>query len=274
MNKTVLKKFAALVCVALVAFAVVGCSGKAESTAAIGKTVVTEDELDTVMGHYTFDNKSHDITVRNVIEEFTTVEAAVNEDGTYNVPSTDDVLSYVRNHIILDEADARGIKATDEDIEAYCMDTYGMTDIDSIAASVGVTSEVAKEQLADATTMSLLRGQVVTTSAATAPLAPEASEDGDEDATSAEYAEYIIDLVGDEWDAENDTWASTDGQYYAALSEYPISNDSATYEAAYAAYTVAYQNWYSAYTQMTSEWTDFANGLFCKTSVSVGTAAV
>ena len=272
MKKSVIKKLAAVACAALMVFAVAACSSSAKSTGAIGKTVVTEDELDTVMGNYNFEGSSHEITIRNVIEEFTTLDAAVNEDGTYNVPSTDDVLSYIRNHIILDEADARGITATDEDIDAYCMDTYGMTDIDSIAASVGVTSEVAKEQLKDATLMSLLRGQVVTTDAGAAPTAPESSED--EDAESEEYAQYIFDLVGDEWDAENDTWASTDGEYYAALSTYPISNDSASYEAAYAAYTVAYQDWYNQYTQMTSEWTDFANELFCKTSVSIGTAAV
>lgn len=272
MKKSVIKKLAVLVCAALLVFAVTACSGSAKSTEALGKTVVTEEELDTVMGNYNFEGDSHEITIRQVIEEFTTLDAAVSEDGTYNVPSTDDVLSYIRNHIILDEAEARGISASEEDIQAYCMDTYGMTDIDSIAASVGVTSEVAKEQLTDAATMSLLRGQVVTTDAGTAPTAPEASED--EDAETAEYAEYILALVGDEWDAENDTWASTDGTYYAALSTYPISNDSATYEAAYAAYTVAYQSWYSKYTQMTSEWTDFANGLFCKTSVSIGTAAV
>ena len=272
MRKNGLKKAVALVCAALFALAVCACSNSAASTEALGKTVVTESELDTVMAHYTFEGESHDITIRNVIEEFTTVEAAVQSDGTYNVPSTDDVLSYVRNHIILDEAANRNIEATDADIEAYCMDTYQTTDIDSIAASVGVTSEVAKDQLKDATVMSLLRGQVVTTNAGSAPAAPTSSEDEDE--ANAEYAEYVLDLVGDEWDAENDTWASTDGSYYAALSSYPISNDSATYEAAYAAYSVAYQAWYSVYTQMTSEWTDYANTLFCEASISIGTAAV
>ena len=273
MNKSFMKKLAALACAGLLMLAVVACGGsQAEGTSAIGKTVVAENELDTVMGHYTYDGNSQEITIKNVIEEFTTLEAAVNADGTYNVPSTDDVLSYVRNHIILDEAANRGIEATDEDIDAYCKDTYQTTDIDSIAASVGVTADVAKEQLKDATTMSLLRGQVVTTDAGSAPAQPDTSEDEDE--ATAEYAEYVLGLIGDEWDAENDTWASTDGVYYASLSSYPISNDSATYEAAYAAYTVAYQNWYTQYTQMTSEWTDFANTLFCNTSLSIGTAAV
>ena len=273
MTKDMLRKLAAVLCAMVLAFVVAGCSAeKAEGISSLGKTIVTEAELDTVMGRYTFDGESHDITIRNVIEEFTTVEAAVDANGTYAVPSTDDVLSYVRNHIILDEAAVRGIEATDEDIEAYCLDTYGTSDYDSIAASVGVTTEVAMDQLKDATTMSKLRGQVVSTTPGAAPEAP--TESSDEDTANSEYASYILALVGDEWDAENDTWASTDGVYYAALSTYPISNDSATYEAAYAAYSTAYQAWYNVYTQMTSEWTDFANSLFCQASISIGTGAV
>ena len=273
MKKETFKKLAAVLCAMVLALAVSACSGeKAAGTDAIGKTIVTEAELDTVMGHYTFDGESHDITIRNVIEEFTTVEAAVDANGTYAVPSTDDVLSYVRNHIILDEAATRGIEATDEDIEAYCLDTYGTSDYDSIAAGVGVTTEVAMDQLKDAATMSKLRGQVVSTTPGAAPEAP--PESSDEDTANSEYADYIIALVGDEWDVDNNTWASTDGTFYAALATYPISNDSATYEAAYAAYSTAYQSWYNVYTQMTSEWTDFANSLFCQASISIGTGAV
>ena len=273
MKKDMFKKVAAVVCAVLIALVAYGCvEEKAEGTIVIGKTIVTEEELDTVMGHYTFAGESHDITIREVIEEFTTVEAAVDANGTYAVPSTDDVLSYVRNHIILDEAAEREITVTDDDVAAYCTDTYGTTDYDSIAASVGVTTEVAMDQLRDAATMSQLRGQVVTTNPGAAPEAPEASTDEDE--ATSEYADYVLALVGDEWDSENDTWASSEGPYYAALSTYPISNDSATYEAAYAAYSVAYQDWYNVYTQMTSEWTDFANSLFCQASISIGTAAV
>ena len=273
MRKEMLKKLAAVLCAVVIALVAAGCAGgTADGTVAIGKTIVTEAELDTVMGRYTFDGESHDITIRNVIEEFTTLDAAVDANGTYAVPSTDDVLSYVRNHIILDEAASRGIEATDADIEAYCMDTYGTSDYDSIAASVGVTTEVAMSQLKDAATMSLLRGQVVTTTPGSAPDAP--PESSDEDTANSEYADYIIALVGDEWDTDNNTWASTDGIYYAALATYPISNDSATYEAAYAAYSTAYQEWYNGYTQMTSEWTDFANSLFCQASISIGTGAV
>ena len=273
MRKDMFRKIAAVLCSVAIAFVAYGCAAEtAEGTGSLGKTIVTEDELDTVMGHYTFDGESHDITIRNVIEEFTTVEAAVDANGTYAVPSTDDVLSYVRNHIILDEAAAREITVTDDDIASYCMDTYGTTDYDSIAAGVGVTTEVAMSQLRDAATMSQLRGQVVTTNPGAAPEAPEMSDDEDE--ATSEYADYVLALVGDEWDSVNDTWASSEGPYYAALSTYPISNDAATYEAAYAAYSVAYQSWYNVYTQMTSEWTDFANSLFCQTSISIGTAAV
>ena len=119
MNNKVIKRIAVALCAVLFALVLASCAGeKAEGTIALGKTTITESELDTVMGRYTFDGESHDITIREVIEEFTTIESALGDDGTGNVPSTDDVLSYVRNHIILDEAAARGITVTDADIEA------------------------------------------------------------------------------------------------------------------------------------------------------------
>ena len=294
--KNFVKTFAALACATLLAATVAACSNSGSSTGggtptegtAVGATFVEEGDLDAVLGNYTFNGESHDITIRNVIEEFTTVEAVVQEDGSYIVPSAEDVLDYVRNHIILDEAAARGIEATDDDVKAYCIETYGIDDIQTIADSAGVTAEAAEVQLKDAATMDLLRGEVAETDAGAAPAMPETvTDDTDADADTdsedtavaedealPEYAEYIINLAGDEWDSENDTWASTDGEYYAALSEYEIHNDSATYEAAYMAYNVAYQKWYDQYNQMTGEWTDFANTLFSNALISIYTVAV
>jgi hypothetical protein len=115
---------------------------------------------------------------------------------------------------------------------------------------------------------------VVTTTVPDQPTAPTAPSDGNEDTTSADYAQYIINLAGDEWDSENNTWARTDGSYYSALSTYSISNDSASYAAAEQAYYVAYSNYSTAASQASSEWTTYVNTLLSKTSIQISSMTV
>ena len=54
--------------------------------------------------------------------------------------------------------------------------------------------------------MQKLYDKIVGTSSATMPEAPAQPEDGNEDTASKDYADYIIKLAGDEWDAEKGTW--------------------------------------------------------------------
>ena len=68
--------------------------------------------------------------------------------------------------------------------------------------------------------------------------------------------------------------ASTDGPYYKALNGYSISNDSATYEAALAAYKVAGSNYQQVAAQATAEWRNAANKLLEKSSVSIYSLAL
>ena len=103
---------------------------------------------------------------------------------------------------------------------------------------------------------------------------PTAPSDGKQDTANADYAKYIIDLAGDEWSADKNTWASTDGPYYKALNGYSISNDSATYEAALEAYKVAGSNYKQVAAQATAEWRDAANKLLEKSSVSIYSLAL
>ena len=53
----------------------------------------------------------------------------------------------------------------------------------------------------------------------------------------------------------------------------PISNDEATYEAALAAYTVAYTTHGSASQAQMAEWTEFVNNLLSRASIEIKTLA-
>ena len=86
-----------------------------------------------------------------------------------------------------------------------------------------------------------------------------------------EYADYIIKLVGNEWDSASGSWASLDGPYATALSTYNITPSGATYEAAQSAYYVAYQQYSSSQTEVSSKWSDFVNELLSNSTMNLNT---
>ncbi|WP_314945163.1 hypothetical protein [Olsenella uli] len=234
-----------------------------------GKTTLSEDQLDSVMGTYTYGGKTYDVTARDVITTQSSLSSAKQEDGSYKVPAADGVVSYARSAILAKAAEDQGISISDEDRDAYAQSTLGNSDYDSIASSYGMDADTVKKLISQSAAMSKLRDSVVTTNAGTAPTAPTKPADGQQDAATSDYAQYVIGLAGSEWDADNNGWAATDGPYATALSNYTITNDSATYEAAQAAYYVAYQQYSSTQSVAKSQWTNYVNGLLCNASISV-----
>lgn len=259
---------AALIIVAVVA-AVIGYvigSGGFGGTGT-GTATVGEGQLDTVIASYTYNGASHDITVRSAIESEYSLESAQNSDGTYSVPSAETIISTVRNNILVSEAESRGIEVSDDEMDQFAESVLGSSDYATLATQYGVTEDQAKEIVRERALIQKLYSQVVPeASTATAPTEPTAPENGDTSTSSAEYAQYIIDLAGDEWDSENNTWASTDGSYYVALGD-AFTGDTATYEQAVTAYYVAYQEYSNQMSGYTTTWTDFANGLFANANI-------
>lgn len=259
---------AALIIVAVVA-AVIGYvigSGGFGGTGT-GTATVGEDQLDTVIASYTYNGASHDITVRSAIESEYSLESAQNSDGTYSVPSAETIISTVRNNILVSEAESRGIEVSDDEMDQFAESMLGSSDYATLATQYGVTEDQAKDIVRERALIQKLYSQVVPeASTATAPTEPTAPENGDTSTSSAEYAQYIIDLAGDEWDSENNRWASTDGSYYVALGD-AFTGDTATYEQAVTAYYVAYQEYSNQMSGYTTTWTDFANGLFANANI-------
>lgn len=105
--------------------------------------------------------------------------------------------------------------------------------------------------------------------APTAPAAPEEPENGDSAAVSAEYAAYIIDLAGKEWDKEAGTWASPDGTYATALAGEEFTADSASYAQAQKAYAAAYQDYAKHAADSNQSWTEYVNALFAKADITL-----
>lgn len=266
-----------VICVALLIVGVLAghfLLGGASGVSLNGRTALSAGELDSTIATYTFDGKTTNVTAREVLEEVqgsTTIPA--NEDGTYNVPSASDVLSYVQNEILLADAEARGLSVSDEEISEYASSSLGTDDLASIAEQAGMDEQAVKDVLRENLLASKLQQAVTTVTLPEQPTAPEEPADGEEDKATEEYASYVIALLGDEWDSEANDWARTDGTYYATLSGYEISNDAATYAAASAAYSVASSAYQDATTQIKEEWSAYTDSLLSRATIQLGSLA-
>ncbi len=269
---------AAWVVIAVVALAIGVAAGHfllggAGTISLNGRTTLSAGELDSTVATYTVDGRTVSVTAREVLEESSgDAELTANEDGTYDVPSASDVLTYAQNQIILADADARGLTATDDEVDEFVSTNLG-TDLATLATSWGIDEDAARSVVADAVTMRKLQDEVATTELPEQPTAPSEPAEGAEDEPTAEYAQYVIGLLGDEWDADANDWARTDGTYYATLSGYEISNDAATYAAASAAYSVASSAYQQAYNQVSEELSAYTDALLSKATIQIGSLA-
>lgn len=236
-----------------------------------GRTTVTEDELGTPLGSYAYDGEVTQVSVREAIEETQSLASAKNDDGTYDIPSADAVLSVARNHFLLLEAESRGVVASDDEVAAYVLSTWGTDDYAALASSYRMSEEQVREFMKRAATLRKLRDEVVTTSALGEPQPPAEPEEGMEGYATQAYAEYILGLVGDEWDVNANWWAREDGPFRSQLINFSISNEAATYKAAQAAYFVARSQYAAVEQQIAEEWSTYVNQILSEVTVELGT---
>lgn len=239
-----------------------------------GRTTLSEGELNTPIASYTYNGQTKEVTAREVIENTSGLDAAKQSDGTYAVPAADKIIGYVRNALVVAEAQSQGISVSDQEVSDYMQTNFKTTDVSQVASAYKLSEDVAKKLIHDAVIMKKYRDKVLTTKLPDAPQAPTAPEDGNSETTSQEYAQYIIGLAGDEWDATNNTWASQDGDYYKQLSAYSISKDSASYAAAQTAYQVAMSKYSAVASKASQEWSQKINEILGKASIAVYSLAL
>lgn len=239
-----------------------------------GRTTLSEGELNTPVASYTYNGQTKEVSAREVIENTSGLDAAKQSDGTYTVPPADKIIGYVRNALVVAEAQSKGISASDDDINKYMQTNFKTTDVSQVASAYKLSEDVTKKLINDAVIMKKYRDSVLSTPLPDAPQAPTAPEDGNSETTSQEYAQYIVGLAGDEWDAKNNTWASQDGDYYKQLSAYKISNDSASYAAAQTAYQVAMSKYSTVANKASQEWSQKINEILGKASIAVYSLAL
>lgn len=273
MQRAMMGKHKYFIAGALAAVIVAGVSGYFLGSGGFGSKgvsapVFAESELDATVATWKFKGASHKISAREAIESQYSLDSVKDEDGNYPAPSADAVLSYVRNRILLEEASKQGIELRDEDLSSSAEASLGTSDFSAIADQYGVSEDQAKQIVREQGTIQKLY-QSVMDDAPAMPKAPAEPESGDENEAKAEYAAYIIDLAGKEWDAEAGTWAKLDGAYATALAGEEITPESATYAQAQKAYAVAYQQYMLESQGANAKWTSYVNELFGEADVEL-----
>ena len=175
----------------------------------------------------------------------------------------------MRNKILLDAAEDEGITVSSKEMKKYAEDSIGTSDYKTMATQYGVSKDQAKQIVRQSATLQKLYKKKVGDSSASMPTAPTEPADGNEETASKDYADYIINLAGDEWDSEKGTWKDADSTYAKAFADDAFTADSATYKQAMTAYYTAYQQYSSQASGASSKWTEYANGLYAKTNISI-----
>ncbi|MCH3925679.1 MAG: hypothetical protein LKE27_04335 [Atopobiaceae bacterium] len=240
-------------------------------TSSLGSQTLQEANLDTVVARYAYNGQTYEITAKDVITQSSSLDSAANDDGSYTVPTADSIIDLARNQIMQKVVDAQGITVSDDDMDAYAQQYLGSTDYATIASNYNMDEDSVRNLVRQSCALSKLRSQVVTAEIPSQPTAPSKPADGAEDTPTADYATYIINLAGDEWDSKTGTWKDSSSTYASALADYQITNDSATYAAAQAAYYVAYQQYSTASQTASQQWTNYVNDQLSKASIEIYT---
>ena len=243
--------------------------GGGASGALAGKSTVTEAELDQPYATYTYKGKKASISVREIIEQNGTLEAAKDEEGNYTLPSAEYALNAARTAILNSEVESRGIEVSEDDAKAYAEKALGTSDYEAIGATYGMDADAVKDLIIENCRLNTLREEIVGGELPTMPEAPTAAEEGKEAEVTKAYAEYIINIAGDAWDAKKKAWKEADGAYATALADSTFSADGASYNDAQTAYYVAYQEYSQKQTEMGSSWTDYLNSLMSNASIEI-----
>ena len=266
-KKTMIAAFVVAVVIAAVVGFFIGNGGFGGK--GVGSSTLTEDQLDSTVASYSYNGKKSDITAREAIESQYSLDTVKDGDGNYAAPSADVILSYVRNQILLDAAEGEGITVSSKEMKQYAEDSIGTSDYKTMATQYGVSKDQAKQIVRQSAMLQKLYKKKVGDTSASMPTAPTEPADGNEETASKDYADYIINLAGDEWDSSKGTWKDGGSTYAKAFADDAFTADSATYKQAMTAYYTAYQQYSSQASSASSKWTEYANSLYAKANISI-----
>lgn len=126
-------------------------------TSSLGSQTLQEADLDTVVARYTYNGQTYEITAKDVITQSSSLDSAANDDGSYTVPTADNIIDLARNQIMQKVVDAQGITVSDDDMDAYAQQYLGSTDYATIASNYNMDEDSVRNLVRQSCALSKLR---------------------------------------------------------------------------------------------------------------------
>lgn len=238
------------------------------------ETTYTQEEASKgVVATYTYDGETYEVTALDALEDAGTLADAEVEPGVYSAPNADAILAAARNGLALTMAEKAGIVVTDETHAEYLQASFGTTDPAQVAEIVGMPAEQAERITREAATLYEYRKSVAPLPDMTAPVEPAEPEAGAEEVRTAEYAQYVISVAGDAWDASNGTWADPESAFAQSMGLTDFSAESADHHAARTAFYLAQDAYFEKRRAASQAWLDILNEAFSEADIRIGTLA-
>lgn len=234
------------------------------ATSLTGVTQLSEGQLSETVGTYTLNGQTHNVTAREAL--IAAGALTKNDSDSYDAPTAEDVLTVARNAAMSDAADERGITASDDEITTYLNDTFGTDDMAAAAEVYGYTEDELRDLVTSAIKNQKLYVEVTDNESGvgTAPTAPADDLDG------ADAASYIIEIAGNDWNADKNAWADDKSDMAQAVGDF--DGKTAIHEQAEAAYQVAYEAWNTRLTEVMDLWSDFCSETYKDVVITCATA--
>lgn len=243
-------------CVVVGVASIVLATTLSKGSKSVPTTIPVDKSENYVVGSYTYDGKT---TMVSASEVYDMIPSGITyqEGESRRSPSAEQVISFVRQTIMSKIARDNGLSVSDEEVsEAAQKDSHGAFTDTSLRTNL---------------LLKKLREKViqVPTADQTAPTPPAA---GQENTATKEYADYIVSLAGDEWDATTGAWRDQNGTIASAVKDLQFSPTGATYAAASAAYHASVKKTSAEIESAYDEWLNYQNEVMKNVSVNVYSA--
>ncbi len=248
----------------------------------LGTTTVPESKLDETIATYKY-NGDHKVTIRELMEAQGNIELfkTTDKDGkeAYRVPSSEAVTSYVRNQVLIELADSKGIKVSDDEIYDVLKKSYnvdGQEGLDNLAKQFGTTPERLKDLVSQQIKGEKLVRNLMGDGAdlPDPPAKPEAPAEGEDSKATAGYAEYIRNIVGDAWNNNDKKWNDENSAFAKTLvGDNAFDGETATYTQANIVYSIVAQEYQEKVSKGQTKALDEINAAMANTSLTLRTLA-
>ena len=236
------------------------------ATQLTGKVTLSQDDLSGAIGTYTINGQTHKVTARDAI--LASSSLTKNDDGTYDAPTAESVLTVARNAAMSQAARDRKLTVSDDEIKSYENSSFGTDNEDDIAKLYGYTTDEVHSTIYD----SLLLNKLYKDVTGNDGLGAGPSQPTD-DLDDAGRAQYIIGLANDAWDAKKGTWADSEAGngWASAMKAYGDISQGASADAAASAYQYAYGQYQDAMNDSIKTWNDFCDKTYKNLTITCAT---